>query len=1230
VNSYNEQEENIMLKLYSKENHLNIKESAFKILEDFFYDYKNTFGKKIYINQKLNILNILSCINMAEKDEIKNVKLTLFILMKNNFNNKKESYIEKLKDILDENFEEYKEGEIPFSKREINGHECILSKITNLPLETKKQNELMNQNKKIFFHKDFSELLDVIHFSIFCKTGLIIEGMDGQGKKTAIKYIASLLGYNLLNIYLNESTKIEDIFGNIAFDNDDNNGLKMVNVRTDFISTLNKKNYSIIIFHNINKASSSINELITDFYRKKPDIYINNFNKITPEYNYNFFISIFTSENNIKGKEYLPSSLIQNSIYYQIENNAINYLNQIVKFRFFGHEFNDEYKVFSNKFLSVYKFEKDDMKESNESNLSLNELDKFIKLRQNTYKKLDINIILSFIFIFRYSEDEIREKIKNITKIKYDDINTSIKLVSEMGHLYLEIKMNDKYYYLQFHEKKDNEGGNINIEEINKNLVSLTGPQRYCLLFLSCCYISNKPCILQGETSSGKTHLIHLFADMLGKKLKVYQMNNDSNVILINGQSKFEDLRLDEIDKLRTLKTKLEKLINDNNILIEQQQNDITVEKIGKLLDQANKFISNDSQYNNKIEEIKKIKKEIIKIISPVNRFRYNKSSFCESLEKGEWILIEQIESAPPEILERLIPLTQENPEIKIIQGTKEIIYKYKTPKKNDEFDYNLGMQNNNNEDDINENGDNIKYISPDFRIFFTYNPDKVDIKINQNLLNNCLTFTLPRNDSSIKYLTQIFYGILRKANFDKASALEFSKRFSNVHQIVKENIKLNPEDFSGKMQFTGRTINFISNYLSKNISHLQRIDRQNIGSIITESLKIFYWNSFQNKNKLSNLKFDTIKKFKENIKVEIIKEEEEIELNYKELNNIVEKIKLYIKNPQNNDLIFSFDTMVKSCEKIKFVDIEKILEKLIKIVDYASKEKSNIPEDKLYLIMKINIIIFLLEEIKKEKISLLYRNYTLFAFEDKSLFSKTSKLLFLSRVLDKKMLFNIPPIISSINYSNRNNFLKLLQLINDFIKENQGTFVIFKKIIEISKENYKFLRIINIIFPFYKIKDYKNKRMSILWLSLFGKLYDKNIAFKVEFYFNGYLQTNYPFNLEKNNIFPVFKFDTNYDDLFLASGSYINQYDERGKKSNKELTYKFKEKNGDKEKTSIIIYESINTILDQNIEKPTSKFYKNIYDSYINKSISSLVTEFLKNIYYDKRIYDLKFIFQK
>ena len=88
--------------------------------------------------------------------------------------------------------------------------------------------------------------------------------MKGQGKKTAINYIANILGYKVLNIYLNESTKIEDIFGSLAFENE-NNELKMLNVKTDFVKTLENTIYTIIIFHNINKANSSIIDLIANF-----------------------------------------------------------------------------------------------------------------------------------------------------------------------------------------------------------------------------------------------------------------------------------------------------------------------------------------------------------------------------------------------------------------------------------------------------------------------------------------------------------------------------------------------------------------------------------------------------------------------------------------------------------------------------------------------------------------------------------------------------------------------------------------------------------------------------------------------------------------------------------------------------------------------------------------------------------------------------------------------------
>ena len=427
-----------MLKLYSKENNLKIKEEIFKIIEDFSFDYKNTFGKKINLSQKLNIINILSNVNNQIENQITNTKLALFMLMKSTFSIKTKEKLNKLKEILNENFCDYKDGEPPLKVININDNFKLFSKTTKLNIEINNKNVLSYKNN-IYFHKNLSELLDIIHFSLNNKIGLIIEGMKGQGKKTAINYIANLLGYNVLNIYLNESTKIEDILGSFAFENE-NNEFKMVNVKTDFIKALENKVYTIIIFHNINRANLSIIEQISNFYRKKRDIYNTNLNKIDLQYNYNFFISIFNSENSISGKDYLPQSLIQNSIYFRMENNAIKYLKEIVRYKLKNYSFKKEYELFSNSFLSVLMFDKEILKESSDLSLSLNEIDKFIKLRKETFEKLDINIILGFIFIFRYSNNKIQEKIKNILKFGYAN---SLKFYYDSNNIIIETLINN-------------------------------------------------------------------------------------------------------------------------------------------------------------------------------------------------------------------------------------------------------------------------------------------------------------------------------------------------------------------------------------------------------------------------------------------------------------------------------------------------------------------------------------------------------------------------------------------------------------------------------------------------------------------------------------------------------------------------------------------------------------------------------------------------------------------
>ena len=113
-----------MLRLYSKENNLKINDEIFPILEEFTFDYNNTFNQNIYLNQKLNILNILSNIinneSIKSNNQIENLKLTLYMLMKNSYKNKIKQNLDILKDILGVGFIEYKNNKKPLGVRDDN------------------------------------------------------------------------------------------------------------------------------------------------------------------------------------------------------------------------------------------------------------------------------------------------------------------------------------------------------------------------------------------------------------------------------------------------------------------------------------------------------------------------------------------------------------------------------------------------------------------------------------------------------------------------------------------------------------------------------------------------------------------------------------------------------------------------------------------------------------------------------------------------------------------------------------------------------------------------------------------------------------------------------------------------------------------------------------------------------------------------------------------------------
>ena len=622
-----------------------------------------------------------------------------------------------------------------------------------------------------------------------------------------------------------------------------------------------------------------------------------------------------------------------------------------------------------------------------------------------------------------------------------------------------------------------NKEAKIDFDEVSKKLISLTDIHRYCLLFLACCSKSRIPCILQGETGSSKSFLISLFAEMLGKKLNIYQMNNDSNVSMINGQSLFEDLNQNELKEL-------EEMIKILNIYIKEKDTSSNIENVKKLIKKANEYIMEEN--NNNINEVKILKNKIMKMISPSNRFKYKYSSFCESLEKGDWILIEQIESAPNEIIERLLPLTEENPEFKIIQDAKEITYKKKQ---------------NNEKNGINQDN-NIKDISQDFRIFFTFNPARADFKINSKFLSNCIIFCLPQNDSLIEYSTQISYGILRKGNIDKNISFELAKRFSQVHQLVKKKIKLEPDDFSGKMQFTQRTVNFVSNYFVRNLSKLKIIEANEVINLIVNCLKVFYLNCYQNKKKISSMGIDLLNCFNENNQINIINEENESG-EIKEINDIIKCIEDYLIT-SNNEFDFSFLLLIKECEKLQLNDIQKIINKFESIIEKCKVVKKKISKKNYLEIMKITLIVKLLKEIFSCEISESDTFKTILEIDSPKIIHKTSKLLFFSKISEIEGLFIPPQIYSEFNFfdeKERDNLNDLINIIKNIIKsESKDIFNNFKKLIEFLNINKNFFKIVNKIFPYYLIEKKKEKKNLILWLDLFEQLYNNNIEFRIDF----------------------------------------------------------------------------------------------------------------------------------
>ena len=143
-----------------------------------------------------------------------NLNIALYILQKGLIEQRENQIIKLKNDFNFINIPDYEDGKCPFEdpeKSRKQGIQYLESKIYKLKMFSY-QNAIELYDKKIFFTKKFSEICDVLHFGLSLKIPVILEGEAGQGKQTAIHYLAENLGLDIINIVISKSTKVDELF----------------------------------------------------------------------------------------------------------------------------------------------------------------------------------------------------------------------------------------------------------------------------------------------------------------------------------------------------------------------------------------------------------------------------------------------------------------------------------------------------------------------------------------------------------------------------------------------------------------------------------------------------------------------------------------------------------------------------------------------------------------------------------------------------------------------------------------------------------------------------------------------------------------------------------------------------------------------------------------------------------------------------------------------------------
>ena len=1110
VGEYKIDEQKTVLQSYCDLNKLNtISDENINNIIEYSQSMNTSFsGVNFTLYQMINLLQLAHDINTKLNKYGKYQFMTRDIVLSLIFyysargllDNRDQHVLKRLCDIVNineppENALEKSKSISPVYIDEENGVKGLRSKITHLIINSPYIQEI---DKDIAFTTQFNEMLEIIHFGLVNNVPVILEGMPGQGKQTCINYISEMLGYEVVNIMISQSTKVEDLLGKNVITKDKNKNIKVILNETKLSKALKKQNDGngrelIFVFNNLNNASPAVLELLTSIFDKNQQNVLLSDGSTIPKNPINI-IGILKPQNGAN-RDKLPPTLVYSSIYHIVLEQDEQSIKEVIAKKLEKEEFKGDAAGLYNNYIKA----KDiiEKKYQKENFLNFNDISKFINFRKISYGKInDVSIIFAMVFVYRFTEEEIINDLKQELQIQSIDMKPSLIYDQPIGTLTYKIGEKNKIQIKTFFNRALT---NEEKKNFNSHFVSLTSNQKSCILFLILCALTKRSSLIQGETASGKSHVIRTFAYLMGKELNVYQLNSESSTSLLTGQSKLNTKitkeESEELGKIfENLKSfeKIKDKINEN--FIEGKYEEWTAKSFKDLIDLIKEI---ESKANAEEKDLlKKSRIEIGKIIIPANRFNNDcDSAFVISMKKGYWDLFDGIESATPQLSEKISTLAGEEPELDLFEKGKD---NYFFTRK--------------------DNIPNSTKINEDFLMFICHNiSSQSDKSLDPSLLSKCICFCMPPVDSKEIDSAQILYGSLIKNNLERKICQSNATRLSFVHKFVKDKSKIEEESFSGDLQPTGRTLGFIGKEFRKYLE-INKFENPNLEIYrpICHSLISFYANSYnpmikdeegktiitedeRNKKELElKDKFvdELVNKFRNYVPDfnldEVSQDEKYLDILLK-----LKKIQEYaISEPQKREKFeFNFSSFVEMCiDKTELGDIDLIIKHLSDTVELLSKMKNPTEEKEAYY--QLNMLNKLFKDINDIK-SQVSDQYIGRKLSDKELLQIEVLKVPLSRLhLFEGLAKNKEIFSGKIKSCLFVNNLSLLtnSIIDLYTTKNT---LALKKMLHILRTNPHLFTIMDLIFPYKHFSNTIINNITYL-MNLFTKLYISKINFKI------------------------------------------------------------------------------------------------------------------------------------